>query len=283
MFLTESNEKVHQYTEHTTKRRERFFCVKHPQSSDFLDIMGEQGAFSFNRLILLYFEAAMQIWRFSGDHISSLKSDDISLSYLEEKAKDFHINKYDGNIKNAECRLVKYDFVEERILEKYGNTINNDVIETAFAMNFNKLMSNFGINEFEVEQKKICNTSDFDQLIMKMINNEEFGMLMLQWISLNEYTSLNFSTGIYKILEYITNDLEKNRNKFNENTEYYKCLIKLLGIVNKSKKHKNLFLGLMNDPSSLGFISRHGSQGDQKALKIPNHIKKSKKSILHLI
>lgn len=270
IFFMESNESHDIMTEHVQRRNERFFGVLHPQRESLINILGQQGAHTFNKLILLYLEAAVNVWKFSGEQLYGLEAKDIDLEFLETNSRNHHINKYALGFINSKTQLVRYDMKNERILEGF-KTSDSDLAEMVFAMNADKIFQSYGLEKFNIEIKETFNTSDFDQSIIKLLDNNEFGMLMLQWLNLNDYNSIDFSAGIYKILEYIKIDFNKNNDKFKKNNNYYECLEKLIKLV--TKKDSKYFLGFLNDTVSLGVISRHGSSNTGKLQQVSNHVR----------
>lgn len=270
VFYMESNYTRHIMSEHESSRNERFFCLLNPEGKSLIDSLGEQGTHTLNKLILSYLEASIQIWKFSGGNLNALDPESINLEFIENNARNHHINKYSLGLKKAKTNLVEYDVQNERILNTY-HTGDSNLAETVFAMNIDEIFKTYEIEKINIDIKEVFNTSDFDQSIMKMVNNGEFGMVILQWISLNDYDSIEFSAGIYKIIEYIKNDIRKNEDKFKNDNDFYKCLIKLIHIV--TNKESKYFTGFLNDTASLGVISRHGSSiaGDNKILS--NHVR----------
>ncbi len=270
LYYMESNYSRHIMSEHESRRNERFFCLLNYEGESLIDLLGEQGTHTLNKLILSYLEASVEIWAFSGENLYRLNPESINLKFIEEKARNYDINKYSLGLKKAKTSLVKYDLKNEKILYTY-RTGDSNLAEMVFAMNIDGIFKNFQIEKINIETKEIFKNSDFDQSIMKMVGNSELGMMILQWIGLDDYDSIEFSAGIYKIIEYIKNDVHKNEAKFKSDSDYYKCLIKLLNIV--TKKEKKYFAGFLNDTVSLGVISRHGSSNAGEIKTLSNHVR----------
>ncbi len=234
----------------------RVFVPKHIQSHEFISKMGIEDTFTFYRVLLSFYDASFMLFSFSEEFKTGSKTYDFN--QIELLAQNYDIEKYNYTSLDRGTYLCLYDLERDREVEHYPASVNN-FQELFWVMNLEQILSNYGINYYP--KKKFTNeekiVSNKNLLIYKMLKNREIAMVMHTWRKLNSYNNADFIVNISNILEYIKEDLEKNRSLFDQTLPAFKLLEDLIHLVHKTKRL--LFFGIFNNSNIFGFFSRHGS------------------------
>ena len=235
----------------------RRFIPSHPQSEEFLEILGEENTLIFYRVLLSHYDAAYMLYDFTRRYIRGFST--ISLSAIEKEAEEYDIDLFNYKSVDKSTYLAVVDGDRDFHKEEF-HPPTNDVQELLWAMNLEKILKNYGISYYPdknfTEEER--NTGNFNLLIYKMLKSREVSMVMHTWRKLNSYDRTDYLGNVSNLLEFIIKDWELNPETFNSSMPEFQSLKDLHALVKNSKRP--VYFGLFNSAKLLGFISRHGSQ-----------------------
>lgn len=259
----------------------RRFTIYHPDSLDLVDKLGPENTLIFTRLLLSYFDSAYMLYDFTAQHIDQINGE-ISRIEIEKVARNYNVEVFNYLSVDQTTYLSIHN--EERVVTDLHPN-KNELQELLWSMNLEKILSSYNISFYKdrIFTDKEKNTRNFDMLVYKMLKNREVSMVMHTWRKLNSYSRPDFIANISNILEFIENDLKKNKKSFAPDREEFVRLESFIKMVCKTSRP--YYFGLFNSSDLLGFFSRHGSNhlldyekiSTEKGLSLKN-IKKNMES-----
>ncbi|WP_019377687.1 hypothetical protein [Virgibacillus halodenitrificans] len=235
------------------------FYISHSEADLFIEKLGVENTFIFHRVMLSFYNAAYKLYNFS--RLALPTDEDISIATIESKIKNYNITDFNYH-SISYANFLTYSETGRGIERINAN--KNEIQELIWSMNLKSILNNYSIPFFtNLNPTKSFKLSEFDYIVNKILQDRELSMVMHTWGKLNNYNRPDFINIVSNILEFIEQDVKRNKEKFiHKRSDYkqeYVLLDRWLNLVTKNPTRKKFF-GIFNSANLFGFLSRHGSK-----------------------